>query len=129
MIKIVRVVNAMLSHRDKITDVKESTSEAGSVYFFLYNGKYKWSISRTAGEGSYFLHFYPGPESLELLASCDVDEWAEHDPASVFYSTRSLKSKEANESFAELFKVIREKLYNVEEILDEILKSADDVSF
>jgi len=123
MSKIVRAANAMVSNSDKIGDVKKTENE----YFFLYNDKYKWSISYSSVDRSYALFYYPGDASIEMLAAKSPDEWQNYNEY-VRYSSKDLNSKEANETFSELFRIIEEKAYGVDKILDDIIKD-DTISF
>ena len=60
MSKIVRAANSMVSNDVKISNVTKRRNE----YFFLYDGKYKWSIILYE-EGSYKLFYYPTEISIE----------------------------------------------------------------
>ena len=113
MSKIVRAVNSMLSNPDKISLVQN----ARGFYLFLYNDKYKWSIIEA--DDVYHLKYYPEALSMEAISSrigamLPVD--------GVAYDTESLGTKEAYDSFRELYQTVAEKLYGLDTVLDEILK-------
>lgn len=118
MSKIVTAVNAMISNEAKISVAGAKDNEL----FFVYDGKHKWSLTWTKGEeGEYWLYFYPGGESIEELLSCP--EW--EDVVYVTYSTKELKTREAKDSFAELYGILEEKAYGVEEVLDDIIAGSE----
>lgn len=117
MSKIVQAVNAMISNSDKIGRVIRGDSEL----FFMYKDKYKWSMAQR--EDDYFLWFYPGEESLEQLVSYDGHDW-EGTPM-VTYRAGEIGTKEAKASFADLFTLLKERLYGVNNVLDDIISDAD----
>lgn len=113
MNKIVQVVNAIISNSDKISNVRKNRNE----YFFLYNNKHKWSISRR-DEEIYYVHFYPLSDmNIEELSTFKDWEHYEH----VTYSTRDIKTIEALESFRELYQIVSNKVFGIEDIFDEII--------
>lgn len=117
MSKIIQAVNAMISNPSAITKV---IKKADDIYF-LYKGKYKWSI--TIQNDDSMLWYYPGTESIEQLASTDDWEW-ENVPM-VTYRTSEIGTREARASFAELYVVLKERLYKVNEVLDDIINDED----
>ncbi len=111
--KIVQVINAMITNQSKITDVHRNNEE----YFFLYDKKHKWSILKNDSE-DYSIHFYPNVEvGPDILAN--VNNWDGIDFVS--YSTEDLKTKEAIESYRELYQIVADKLYGIEDIFNEII--------
>lgn len=117
--KIVSAVNAMVANSSRISNV--TTGRSGEL-FFEYGGKYKWSIIRDH-EGHIRLWFYPGTQSLEDLASYSDYDWNDFNDM-VFYSAKELGTREAIESFEELFRVVKEKQYGVDEALDDIISGS-----
>ncbi|UUZ72960.1 hypothetical protein LP415_05615 [Polaromonas sp. P1(28)-8] len=117
MSKIVQAVNAMISNPDKIGKVIRGESE----FFFLYKDKYKWSMSPR--EGDHILWFYPGDESLEQLASYEGQDW--EDTSMVTYRDSEIGTKEAKASFAELYTLLKERVYGVNKVLDDIISDAE----
>lgn len=112
--KIVQVINAMIINSQKITSVLKG----GEEYFFLYDGKFKWSISKDSNK-QFFLHFYPNTElSLESLST--YQNWTEN-ISFITYSTVDLNTKEAKDSFNELYQIVVEKLFGVDDIFNEII--------
>ena len=109
----------MIQNSGKITNIRRRESE----YYFLYNKKYKWSISKP--ESVYYLHYYPFDITIEEIS--EIEEWEVYDYVS--YNTKELKSQEAEESFLELYQIIKEKIYNVDEVLDEIIKDGEKEPF
>ncbi len=118
--RIVIAINAMISNRGKITKVIQD-QEAGNCYYFLYKGKYIWSIAKA--EDEYYLCYYPDsgidPETLAFM-----DPGESEYLASVCYNTNQIKTKEAVESFTELYVLIQEKRYNVDQVLTDIISDA-----
>lgn len=111
MSKIVQAVNAMISNHHLISDVVRGENEI----FFLYKGKYKWSMNLR--DDSYYLWYYPGKQSIEHLAQ---EQWDEEIPM-VTYKDADIGTKEAKASFAELYTVVKEKVYGVDAVLDDII--------
>lgn len=118
MSKIVQAVNAMISNPDKITKVLKGNDE----YFFLYRDKYKWSI-RGDNENGHVLFYYPGSETLEELAATGGSEWGAVDM--VVYKDADIGTKEAKATFAELLSLIRERVFGVNLVLDDIIGDAE----
>jgi hypothetical protein len=114
--KIVSAINAMLSNSSQITNV--IAGEDGEL-FFLYGGKYKWSI-KNYGSDDIGLWFYPGNQDLEDLASYDNYNWDGFNEM-VLYSTKELGTREAIESFKELYRTVKERRFGVDKALDEII--------
>ena len=111
--KIVEVVNTMITHSDKIENVIKSENE----YFFIYNKKYKWSISEY--QGDYFLHIYPD-ENISLEDLAQISDWERY-ANFVTFKVSEIKTREATESFSELYQIITSKLLGVDDILNDIL--------
>lgn len=120
MSKVVQAVNAMISNPNSISNVMKS----GRELFFLYKDKYKWSINRRE-KGDYQLFFYPGGEELADLAHYEAQDW--EGTAIVGYSDSEIGTKEATASFAELYTLIKERVYGVNEVLDDIISDMDDI--
>ena len=120
MSKIVQAVNAMLSNPKLITDVMANDHE----YFFLYKSKYKWSI-KGVDDSSISLWFYPGSESLQEIMSMSTGmHW--ESISMVHYSDKDIGTKEARSSFIELYNLVKEKLYGVDDVLDDIISDLND---
>lgn len=120
MSKIVQAVNAMISNPSMISKVTPSGD--ASEIFFVYKGKYKWSIADR--DGMFILFFYPGKESLETLA--EQQDW--QGTAMVRYNAEELGTREARSSFAELHRLLSEKLHGVDVVLEDIIND-DDIPF
>lgn len=111
--KIVQVMNAMISNPEKISNVLQNDGE----YYFLYDKKHKWSI-KSLGD-NYTLFFYPtNTLSIEQLAT--NDDWVNFSEV-VSYTSQEIKTREATESFSELYQIVSEKLYGLDDIFDEII--------
>lgn len=120
MSKIVQAVNSMISNKERITSVTPG-SHAGEI-FFLYNDKYRWSV-RPDGEEDYFLWHYPGDTPIESLAVYDNEDW-EGVPM-VVYKTSDIGTKEARASFADLYGLIKDRQYGMDDVLDDIISDSD----
>lgn len=119
MTKIVEAINVMISNQEKIQVAIRGEYEA--EVFFLYDGKHKWSIIRNDA-GEYFLHYYPTNISLEELASMPGEAWIEFNQM-VSYNSVSLGTKEAKDSLQELYGIVKEKIFGMDSVLDDIIKS------
>ncbi len=124
MSRIVSAINSMINNAGKITKVIPSEG----VYYFLYADKYKWSIIKYADD-SYYLNYFPGELTIEKMAELSDYDWNEMNIENVRYSTDDLKAKEAYESFRELFLIVKEKLFGVDQVLDDIIEDDDGLPF
>jgi len=114
MSKIVQAVNAMISNPSNITNVLHNDGE----YFFLYKKKYKWSTRQS--ETGINLFFYPTNLSLETLCRFDSDDWQGFSEM-IVYRDSDIGTKEAKSSFQELYTVVKEKVFGIDEMLNDII--------
>lgn len=112
MSKIVQAINAMISNPRFISNVIRADKEE---IYFLYKGKYKWSIAHR--DEGYYLFYYPGDDSIQNLAD---EPWNPQIPI-VVYKDTDIGTKEAKASFAELYTVVVEKVFGVDAVLDDII--------
>lgn len=124
MSKIVQAINAMVSNSDKITASVKGHNEMEC--FFEYDAKHHWSILKDE-DNYYRLYYYPGQPDLISLASISEEGREEVTPSLVSYSTKDFATKEAIDSFRELFSIMNEKLHGMDDVLDEII--SDDTPF
>lgn len=125
MSKIVQAINAMISNSEKLSNICESPYDYSSgEYFFEYNRKYVWSILKS-DNGTHTLYFYPKARSSQQMAQVHYEELSQH--PMIAYGSEQLNSKEAKESIGELYTIVKEKLYNVDAALDDII--GDDIPF
>jgi len=120
MSKIVQVVNTMLNNPSKITNVQKTHD----VIFFNYIHEQLWGIFKQDND-QIILSIYPQkdiPITVKDLVNMDDLDWKLTPPISIAYSSESLKESAALESFTELYKVIIEKLYGIDDIFDEIIQ-------
>lgn len=118
MSKIVQVANAMISNPQYITAAVHGSGEL----FFLYKEKYRWSIKTS--DGDYFLYFYPGNPDLDtLLNAAYQGEW--ENVEMVHYSTKVIATTEARQTFSELYVLIKEKAYGIDEAFKDILSDME----
>lgn len=120
--KIVSAANAMILNPDKITSVIPSIN--GNEFFFMYDGKYKWSISSFDNGSQYSLYYYPTDLSLEDLSVMGADDWEDF-PYLVRYSAKDIGTREAKETFAELYRVVKEQLFGLNQVLSDIISTAN----
>lgn len=120
MSKIVAAINAMISNSDSITNVVQGDMD--SECFFVYDKKHTWSIIENKA-GKYFLHYYPGNPSVNELARIPSQHWHEAEIHSVVYTSEVLGTKEALDSLKELNSIVREKLYGMDSVLEEIIET------
>ena len=120
MSKIVSAINTMINDAHKISKVIPNEN----VFYFLYADKYKWSIVQFEDDLC-FLNYYPGEISFEEMAQMKDYEWSQSGIEQVVYSTNEFKTKEAVESFKELYLTVKEKLYGVDKVLNDIINDGD----
>ena len=120
MSKIIKAINVMVSNPDKIG--KETRGTSSKEIFFTYMSKHNWSMYLREEKG-YALHYYPGDETIEDLAS--ISTW--EDVSMITYTSSELGTREAFESMRDLHTILTEKLYGLNKVLDEIIDS--DVPF
>lgn len=118
MYKIVAAVNSMIEKSNLIGNLVRSAS---GELFFLYDSKFTWSMVKNGND--YFLHYYLGNQSPAQLANLPDEAWEDFDNY-MTYSTSEIKTKEAFESFSELYTLLREKLFNIDSVLDQIISTA-----
>lgn len=118
MSKIVTAINAMISNPELITNVIQG--DIDSECFFNYDKKHSWSIIENK-DGKFFLHYYPGNLDIDALASIPGEHWGDADIRSVVYTSEVLGTKEAIDSLKELNSIVREKLYGMDDVLEDII--------
>ncbi|OXB20234.1 hypothetical protein B0A80_19245 [Flavobacterium tructae] len=120
--KIVLVINAMITNKEKISNILLDQQEI----YFLYNNKYKWSIEKVVENWSnqYELNFYPkNPDAIVEDDLEDIIYKKRH--GSILnvatYSTSDLKGTETYESFKELYQLLIDKFYGIDDMFEDIL--------
>ncbi len=125
MSKIVQAVNVMVANPDLIKNVTLASRDDITEFFFTYKGKYNWSITKF--DKDVRLWFYPEKTSLKDLANLPPDEWNENGPSMVAYSSDEIGTIEARASFSDLLNIVKEQMYGVNQVLDDII--SDDIRF
>ncbi|KPH92343.1 hypothetical protein AMS57_02115 [Pseudoalteromonas undina] len=127
MSKIVRAANAMCGNKELITNVIRA--EQNELYF-IYNQKFKWSIIKDDDDDEITLHFYPDSTiTLEELTQFDSSTWSDYKQY-ISYSSHELGTREAQETFNELYNSVQEMVFGMEDVLDEIISSdTSDITF
>lgn len=119
MSKIVQAVNAMIVGAHLISDVQI----VGKEIFFVYNVTHKWSIEKR--EDGFHLWYYPGGEHIDELVERAVIGLGFDGVKMMHYFDKELGSKEAKDSFSELYTTVSEKAYGMDSILDEIITNSE----
>lgn len=119
MSKIVVAANAMIDNKGKISNVVPGIN--GVEVFFLFDGRYKWSVIERA-DSAYALVYYPGSQTLEELAGMEEYEWVEFSEL-VYYNSKDIGTRESEETFRELYKLVKDMKYGMDDILDNIINS------
>ncbi|WP_226503502.1 hypothetical protein [Pseudomonas sp. MWU16-30317] len=122
MSKIVEAINVMVSNQDKIDTALQG--EYASEIFFSYQNKHKWSIVRSDAD-DFYLHYYPIRTSLAELAEWPDEAWHNFG-GMVSYNSKDLGTKEAKESLRELYTVVKEKVFGMDDVLSDIINSDAD---
>lgn len=118
MSKVVEAINVMISNQDKIDTALQG--EYTSEIFFSYQNKHKWSIVKS--DSDYYLHYYPIGTSLAELASWPDEAWHGFG-GMVSYNSKDLGTKEAKESLRELYTIVKEKIFGMDDVLSDIINS------
>ncbi len=119
MTKIVQAVNAMISNPDKIKSVIPN----GQEFFFIYKDKYKWSILKNE-QDDYILFYYAETMDLEEIVNLNNNNWQQLN--FVKYAVSEIRTREAAESFSELYIVVSEKAYGIDEMFKDIIADMDE---
>lgn len=117
MSKIVQAVNAMISNPILISGVVKGEKEI----FFRYKGKYTWSMKKDGN--IHYLWYYPNHDVDELLDCESNGFWDGVDM--VGYNDNEIGTREAKASFAELYLLLKEKMFGVNNVLDDIISDSD----
>ena len=117
MSKIIRAINAMIANPEKISNIFKKEKE----YYFLYDKKYKWSISYIEDQDRYYVYYYPESKSLENIST--TTDWG--DEEFLVYKSEDFNSQEAIQTFKELYLIIKERQYGIDKVLDEIIKDEE----
>ncbi|MFB0777982.1 hypothetical protein [Aeromonas salmonicida] len=120
MSKIVKAINVMVSNPERITGVIKGGYE--TECFFIYDGKHPWSILKR-DDGHYYMAYYPEGQDIYELSKISSDDWNYASILCVSYTSQELGTKEAIESMAELYNIVNQKLYGMDDVLDDIINS------
>ena len=125
MSKIVEAINSMIKNSSLIEDVAVTSEEFYNNMTYTYYFKYKsyiWSIeeSRYNDNGGYDLIYYPGFTQVADVIRYTQDKGMTEENY-VKYDSSTLKTVEADESFTDLYRLVKEKLHNVDKVLDDII--------
>jgi hypothetical protein len=120
--KIVLVINTMITNKEKISNIILDEKEI----FFLYDNKYIWSIEKINENWSdqYVVNFFP--KDRNSIVQEDIEDIVHKKRFGTLsniatYSTVELKAVEAFESFKDLYQILLDKLYGIDEMFDDIL--------
>ncbi|WP_122745506.1 hypothetical protein [Pseudomonas viridiflava] len=121
MSKIVIAANAMIANQSRISNVLPGDND--NEVFFLFDRKYKWSAIKRADQ-HYALFYYPGRQTIESLAGMRGEDWAEFSHM-VSYNSKDIGTKESLDTFRDLYVLVNGMKYGMEQVLDDIIESAD----
>lgn len=111
--KIVQAINSMIQNNEYLDDVALSDGE----FYFRYKN-YIWSIKRE--EDGFFLYYYPGFTEVRSVITSNMTGQLTPDSVAV-YRSADIKTREAIESFSELHKIVKDKMFNMDKVLDDII--------
>lgn len=116
--KILHVLNVMIANSSKISDVVRLENEI----FFCYDQKYKWAIEKVEDEERYYVHFYLADEYSfqEFISVVESGRSVEYRE----YSTDELTSDEALQAFSEIYQIVLDKLFGLDEVFTAIIEDA-----
>lgn len=113
MNKIILAINSMIQNSDNISNVSVFNNE----YFFNYKG-YTWGILEL--EKVYMLIYYPQYSTVtDLINIIDYDD----NIISIDYNSDGFKNQEDIESFRDLYLTVKEKVYGLDKVLDDIIEN------
>lgn len=127
--KIIIAVNSMISNEQNISRVERSGKLAANGYAFSYN-EYVWLIFRyedAHGIQEHILHYFPEMDSDDIQSIVDMDEDDWDSTKRVTYRTSEIDTTEARATFSELFVMLSEKAYGIDDVLNDII--SDDEPF
>ncbi len=113
MAKIKEAIQVMVDHADKITSILEDENER--EFYFKYNDKYTWSITASPSESDFTVYYYPGGESPQEVRV----HWDE--VKSIRFTTIDESDPEILATFRALYSIVRNRLYDIDGILDAII--------
>ena len=108
----------MIANPEKIGSV----IARGSEYYFTYKDKYKWSIKKDNDE--IIIYYYPDDKPLEQIIADSNSNWG--NVTYINYNLSDIRSREADASFAELYTVVSEKAYGIDEVFKDIISDLED---
>ena len=119
MSKVVQAINAMIANHQLIENVTKGDDEI----FFAYKGKYIWSaIKRSDGV---HVWYYPGNISIKDLVEQESMGLGFDGIPMVHYHDAEIGTKEAKASFSELYTLLSEKVYGIDEVLNDIISDGE----
>ncbi len=113
MNKIILAINSMIQNSDQISGISASNNE----YFFEYKG-YIWGILKSKED--YILVYYP--DISTVMDAMNLTKYSD-DVASINYNSDAFKNQEDIESFRDLYSTVKEKVYGVDKVLDDIIEN------
>lgn len=113
MNKIILAINSMIQNSDQISGISASNNE----YFFEYKG-YIWEIFKSKED--YILVYYP--DISTVMDAMNLTKYSD-DVASINYNSDAFKNQEDIESFRDLYSTVKEKVYGVDKVLDDIIEN------
>lgn len=121
MSKIVQALNAMISNPERIGGVEIFRDREVYFGYQTSNDVHIWSMAKDENSGDYWAWYYPGCESVR--EAVELSEIAGDGVPLVSYNSGQIGTREAKATFAELYIIVREKVYGVDKALDDIIDS------
>lgn len=115
MTKFLDAMKTMARNSDKITNVIRNNNDE---IFFLYKQKYCWSMLKTKKDGELYIYYYPNVSDPSQLIS--ITDW--EGIAFKTFSAKDFEDNDASAVFEELYTKIDRKIYDMDSVLDDILK-------
>ncbi len=116
MSKIIETIDSMISNHSRISDIRVVAPK----YFFIYDSRVAFCVTFNDVTNTYTLTLYPDPTSDYNLIAAD---WQHYNIPSVTYKSADFNTIEAVASFRSLYNLINGKVFNIDSILDSIIRS------
>ena len=75
-------------------------------------------------QDDYIIFYYPDDMSLEEVVNISNINWQNLNV--IKYALSDIRTREANASFSELYTLLSEKAYGIDEVLKDIISDLDD---
>ena len=126
MSKIIQAMKKMIENRHEIGEIgMHGTNGEYNRLFFTYRKQYKWLIAYSPETNDYTLCYFSGNEPIHIIESKFSREFGSGPENDDFrYSTALYSSEKEKDTFHSLFKVVKERYFDLDGILDEIIEDS-----